>query len=263
MPFRLDIRATSVRPLDVWQANAAASSGRRLLTKELRMNNGRKLAVVGGGPLVVDHLAELRAWEGDIWGINQTASWLRSHGIEATLFSIDPMFFEVGDIRSAILATSCDPGVVAAVADVLCFNPIEVHPDGFPGGCSSATRVPSVAMHMGYFDVTFFGCEGSYGDSTHIYKNDGPETVQLIVRAGDRDYKTCSQFMIQCQELAQLISSFPAIYRSQCGGLLDAMIANPDTWEVVAVSAAMKEHLEQVNGKQGLYEKPFPLETAA
>jgi hypothetical protein len=63
--------------------------------------------------------------------------------------------------------------------------------------------------------------------------------------------------VVQCEELAGIISTFPDVFHDRSGGLLSAILAYPDTWEVVGVSAALKEHLILVNGDTGLYDEPY------
>ena len=113
---------------------------------------------------------------------------------------------------------------------------------------------------MGYADVSFFGCEGSFQENDHVDRHEH-RPDQLIVRAGGKDYRTCPPFLIQCEELIQLFF-FDGVYHNRSGGLLKAMIDFPDTWEVVAVSEALKHHLEERNGAMGLYDVPYVLAAA-
>lgn len=50
---------------------------------------GRKMAVVGGAPTLEKHLDELRNFDGDIYGINDTCEWLIERGIDAIFFTAD------------------------------------------------------------------------------------------------------------------------------------------------------------------------------
>lgn len=252
-PFRLDIKADGPMPREelVRVAQLNAHQPRIVPQKP----HGRKLAIVGGGPLVVHDLPELRAWDGDVWGINFTADWLNENGVRATLFTVDPGPFE-SKAPDAILATVCAPMLFAQFEGrVRCFDMLQTHPEGLSGGSFSSTCAAAVSLRMGYADVSFFGCEGSYEERDHVDRHEG-RTDELIVRAGGKDYRTIPPYLIQCEELKQLFY-FDGVYHNRSGGLLKAMIENPDTWEVVAVSASMKQHLEQMNGHHGLYEEPY------
>lgn len=258
-PFRIEIRTHCVASMETLLANAAANAHWPRVHKSAP--HGRRLAVVGGGPLVVQDLDELRAWDGDIWGINHTAQWLNERGVRAILYSIDPLPMQTS-APEALLANVCDPALARSFAGRLrMFDMAETHPDGIDGGLpgggiTSAIRAPALAFYLGYLDVSLFGCEGSFGATDHVDRNDD-DAFQLIIRAGGADYRTTPGFLAQCEQLSMLFRTLTAAFHNRSGGLLKAMIENPDTWEVVAVSAAMKRHLEEVNGHQGMYEQPY------
>jgi len=260
-PFRLDIQTDCVASLETLKAQAALHQDYlRLPQCAPGFRAGRKLAVVGAGPLVVHDLEELRAWDGDIWAINSAARWLFENGIDSTLFTIDPLEMPYQfPMSRAIVATCCHPSTFAKLehAEVRVINLCETHPDGLAGGCTTALRAPALAFNQGYLDVSFFGCEGSYeGERDHVDYHNG-ESEELVIRAGGRDYRIETGLLVQCQDFVRLFTTFPDVFKNRSGGLLKAMMEHPDTWEVVAVSAAMKAHLERVNGKQGIYEKPY------
>ena len=50
--------------------------------------------------------------------------------------------------------------------------------------------------------------------------------------------------MVQSQDLARLIRTLPHIAKDKSGGLLGAMVEHWDTWEVVALSEALKDVLD-------------------
>jgi hypothetical protein len=245
-PFRIAVRGECVASIEQLHENARKNAHHPKIER-------RRLAVVGGGPLVVDHLDELREWKGDIWAINRTAQWLKEQGIRATLFTIDPTYMQI-DCEDRLLASACHPDMFTGNCQA--FDLIETHADGFAGGQSSATRAPHVALKLGYTHVAFFGCEGSFSRATHIDRDEAPPH-QMIIRAGGADYRVTPDMLLQCEELSTLIRTFDGVFHCRSGGLLQAMIDHPDTWEVVGVSAALKEHLEQLNGHHGLYESAY------
>jgi hypothetical protein len=260
-PFRIAVNAVCTASLEQLRAQATQNIDHPLL--ERAAPSGRRLAIVGGGPSVAERLDELRAWDGDVWGINYTAKWLNERGVRATLFTVDPGEFAADGVPNAILSQVCAPSVFEQLRGrVRAFVPIEVREDGLSGGVTSATRAPSVSFYLGYLDVSFFGCEGSFAEASHVDRDATPSD-QVIVRAGGNDYRTCLEFMVQSEQLATLIKTFPDVYHDRSGGLLAAMIDNLDTWEIVAVSASMKRHLEEHNGSQGLYENVYVQPQAA
>src|SRR6185503_19441227 len=209
MPFRIQFTTDCIVPLDTWKMQAAENA--HWPRVELGKARNRPLAVVGGSPQVLHDLEELRAWPGDIWAINYTAEWLLSHGIESTLFTVDPG----GDpndpgpvnspVRKRLLATSCPPAMFTE--DTLAFDMVETHALGFAGGTCSATRAPFLALSMGYTDVHFFGCEGSFEGADHVDRDECARTElnevfqrRLIMRAGGRDSITRPDYYLQCIE---------------------------------------------------------------
>jgi hypothetical protein len=207
------------------------------------------VAVVGGGPSALEHLDELRTFA-HVWGINGTNGWLKAQGIDSTLFSVDPgeELAELTDgADKAILASHCDPLVFANLKDarVTVFHSEHVEGAKRPmiGGTTSATRAPMVALMCGHRPVHFFGCEGSFAETTHTFKHESHEK-QLIIRAGGRDYRTTLQFMVQSENLAELMRQLPGILIDRSGGLLTAMIEHWDTWEVVALSEALRDIID-------------------
>lgn len=250
--FRLTFIPVGCVSEPVITAQVAANMGRRLV--EHCAPHGRPLAIVGGGPSVLDVLDELKAWPGDIWAINNTAAWLAKHGIRSTLLSVDPDNFEFDKtgVADALLASCCHPKAFDGL-NVSMFHMIEHDPSGVAGGTSTASRAPALALRMGYFDMTFFGCEGSFVEADHVDR-DEQKPEQLIIRAG-ADYKTTPPLLLQCECLSDLIREFPC-FHEKSGGLLRAMVKHPD-WEVVAVSGALKQNLIETNGDIGLYESKY------
>jgi hypothetical protein len=259
-PFRIRIETDCIVSREKLQEQAKIQAHRPRVAPV--SPHGRKLAVVGAGPELVRDLDALREWDGDIWAINSAGRFLAQHGIRSIFVSIDPLLFpyRLDWVEEALIATCCHPGIFEQLEGkpLRVFELIETAEDGITGGCVTATRMPSLAMRLGYLDVSFFGCEGSYpfDGNDHVDYHNG-EAQELVVRAGGQDYRIETGLLVQCEQLALLFGVFPNVFKNRSRGLLAAMIEHPDTWEVVAVSAAMKAHLEEVNGKLGMYEIPY------
>ena len=219
---------------------------------EARTAHTRKLAIVGGGPSVQRKLAKLRKWNGDIWAINATTSYLTRKGIKNTLVSVDPIALEPQDFAAhkgaegAILAACCDPRLFAEYAGRARTFYTRANPRAefiASGGSTTATRLVLVAHRMGFNDITFFGCEGSYEDVSHV-DQDKRSAKRLYILAGGVRYCTEPHLMVQGEWLSELIRKYPDHCREESGGLLCAMIRHPD-WTVLGVSDAMKSHFEE------------------
>jgi len=258
MTFRLEIISNCVEPLERLKEYALTCAGLSRLTKK-EPHNG-KLAIVGGGPSVIPLLDELRAWDGEIWAINMTAAWLKERGITAKFITVDPGLFkphQVVGVEEAYLATACHPEVRNLFPKVSFFDLYETDPNGITGGTTTASRALSLAIHQGFYDITLYGCEGSFTiGQDHVDRNDmNPEMV--VIQAGDEHFVTYLGYMTQCDTLSNMIRLAPNVFKQRSGGLLEAMIKHHDTWAIVAVSEALKAHLEEVNGPRGLFEPRF------
>lgn len=263
-PFRIEIRPAGLIAYEEVKARAAMNQWGGVEVVKATPLHDRKLAVCGGGPLLVHDLDELRAWDGEIWAINHTAAWLGKQGVRATFVSVDPILYNVEPVEDALISLTCDMRLFQAFEGkrVRAFEIFEVNEEVTLGGTSTVTRIPSLAMRLGFKEVHFFGCEGSYDAQTHVDRN-ADEPYVVVVRAGGRDYKAEMALYLQCRELAAMFRAFPNVYHNRSGGLVRAMVEHPDTWEVVGVSTKMKELLEAENGQHGMYEGPDQWRKAA
>lgn len=203
-----------------------------------------RLAVVGGGPSILQHLNEIKSCD-EVWAINETWRFLSSQGIESAMFSVDaddllaPM---AKGATSAVLASRCSPLVFDALRgkSVRVFHLSQDGPNGVFGGSSSATCAFHAAVKMGFKDITFFGCESSFPDGqTHAYRNEDRAHL-MLVQCNGGEYLTAPDFYTQAQELSQVIKKFPTHFREVGGGLLHAMVTNDDH-DVTKMSRAMWE----------------------
>jgi hypothetical protein len=236
--MRIEWESVACELPEVFEANArhACSLGLPFVTPGKRGS----LAVAGGGPSLARNLDNLKGYD-EIWGINRTAQWLCGHGIEATFFTVDPQYVPgMTGVDKAIVSTCANPRIFAELdgKDVSLFHTHQIEGRTefvSEGGPSSACRAVPLAVHMGFSSVTFFGCEGSYEDQSHAYETD-IQRIQTIIRAGGKDYITQPDYQMQCEYLAEFLKSAPEYFKEESGGLLRAMIEDPE-WENVAFSA--------------------------
>jgi hypothetical protein len=199
------------------EKNARHCKSLKLKRVQNKPTHGRSLALVGGGPSAADHLDEIRAFD-EVWGINQVPAWLKTHGINATMFTIDPevMVPEAYDIDRAIVAEYVSPEVFEALKgkDVRVF-------EAWWGGPTSMCRAPRIALNMGFARMTFFGCEGNFSKQTHAYKDE--VRSQIVVDCGGELNLTQPDYYMQGVELAELVRDFPTVFSERSGGLLEAL----------------------------------------
>lgn len=261
-PFRISFIAQMPQSMDELHANIAANA--HVPEIERVPPHGRKLAVVGGGPGVRASLSTIKKLDADIWGINRAPHFLAKHGIRSTMISVDALndpsqFAEPEVCDGAIFSSWCDPAIVSRYdARIVHMEPLV--PGGIHGAVTTAASVPLIALAMGYTDVTFFGCEGSFVDSDHAFEHVG-EPHQLIIDANGAKYRTYPEFLMQCQELGAVLKQFPTVFKEASGGLLRAMLED-DNWSIDAVSTPLKDHLIEINGDHGFYDAPYEWEAA-
>lgn len=266
-PYRIEFSTVGLVSEETYVENARVNIAAGFPEVEFIPPHNTPLAIVGGGPSAKDALEELKNWPGHIWGINQGASWLIREGVKAPvwMFTVDPGE-ELSDwtdgVDRAILGASCHPKLFEVMRgrDVRLFHtrhiegvtrPMEEPVDDGSGepivvanlmGPSSVCRVFLPAAMLGYVDVTFFGCEGSIGTSTHAYRHeDRPR--QMVVKAGGIDHITTPDYYITTRFLVNVMREFPLL-KEKSGGLLRAMLEHPDTWEVVAYSGALRDKVD-------------------
>jgi hypothetical protein len=194
------------------------------------------VALVGGGLSLADHLDELRAWEGPIWAINGTWRWLKERGVKATFFTVDPkpqawLRLERGE--SALVATVGSPALFASLSRGY-VRTFELGAADVHSGVTSATAAPHLAAKMGHRSISFFGCDSSFGDyRTHVYPCEVPRDL-FLVTVGEDEFATKPEFVMQAGDLAALCRELPVFHRNRSGGLMAALIENPE-WDVVGV----------------------------
>lgn len=191
------------------------------------------LAVVGGSPSVADHIKELQSWPGDIWAINGACMWCLDNGIESSLFSCDPgsdLVDLTHGVKRAYLAEHCAPEAFEAVPEVYRLT-------GSMPGPTSAVGSTVIARKYGYETVTFFGVESSYGIQSHIYADDVPNDL-VRVSCGGQSFLTKLEFILQAEQLSNVIRRFPDVYSERCGGFLRALIEHGD-YDVTHISPTL------------------------
>ena len=204
-----------------------------------------RLAVVGGGPSLLQHLDKIRECS-EVWGINGACGFLRSHGIESTLFSMDPDPIVVKWVSGATKALLCDrvcPEAFEALGDssIRVFELLQDSPEGIYTGSSTASGAFSLGVKLGWAYIDFFGCESSFESSSHAYQDEEREEL-IWVEVDGVEYKTAPDFYLQAMEMSQIIRHFPKHYRHFGGGLLQALIDHPEH-DIPHVSPAMKARL--------------------
>jgi len=193
------------------------------------------LAVVGGGPSVLDYVDELQNFDGEIWAINGAYNWCREHGINCTLFSVDPdplMVPLCHGAERAIFAAHCDFGCFESVDEVYRYE------KDVPGP-TSAVAACFMSMDLGADHVLFYGCESSYGGQTHIY-GDQPLNNSLVrIEIGGDVFLTKLELILQVEQMSAVFRRFPDRFTDKSGGFLGMAVAGLD-YDVTHVHKSME-----------------------
>lgn len=207
-----------------------------------------RLAVIGGGQSIKNHLQELREFDGERWIVASAFGYCRDNGIEGTLFNIDPQPLskspiDLRGVKSAILATTTDASWFQELvaADVRIFDLITTN-ERANHGPTTVSAAPELSVSMGYSHAVFYGCEGSNDGQTHAYK-DVSDPYGMIVTANGQKFHTFPEWLAQCDVLATLIRLIPDRLSERSGGLLGAMVASGD-YDVTHVAQALHDILE-------------------
>ena len=195
-----------------------------------------RLCVVGGGPSAERLTDEIRSY-GQIWAINGTYGWCLGRGIDATFFTIDPRW--VRPVERGIFPDFANVSAVRRSKTAYVYET-----EDLARGTTSATAVPHLAAMLGYRSVTFYGCEGSFEGRTHTFKDIGGN--RLWVEANGKEFVTNAQMLMQSDELAEVIRLAPHVFKERSGGLLEAMVVDPD----YDVTAANRQLYDTIMGAQ-------------
>lgn len=206
----------------------------RALGLPVHQGSGR-LAVVGGGPSIADHIETLRAWDGEVWAVNGTIDWCIRHSLDAAFYTIDaspqPNWpYALKGVKRAVISVECDPSMFAHLqgARIEVMEREEVGP-------TSAAAAAALGLICGYREIVFFGCESSFGESTHAYAA-ANVTDWMDIEVGGKHFRTKPEFADQAATLAAVIRECPQVYSERSGGLLAAMIERGADYEVVEMS---------------------------
>lgn len=197
-----------------------------------------RLAVIGGGPSIRNHIEELQAWDGTIWAVNGTINWCLDNGIDAWFYTADALppkawAYNLSRIGRAVLAPDVSVKMVELLqkigAQITLTGPIQ-------SGPTSACASDFLGIEAGYCSVSYFGCEGSFEpENTHAFAS-GSIPDWMVVEVGREHFRSKAEFVSQSIMLANVIREFPAIYHDKSGGLLSAMIEHGPDYDVYAVA---------------------------
>jgi hypothetical protein len=238
----------TVSPASPKETERNINNAKRLGFPRIGKAGTPRLAVVGGGPSIKNHIEELKAFDGDIWAINGAFQWCKENGINAWFFSVDPSDLVAKfckGAKRAMVVMDCHPTTFKALSSAK-VEAIDL--TGLPHGPSSSTSAPTIGLMRGYKEFYFYGCEGNFAETTHAYGDYGLEML-LQVRCNGEDYMTTADMMIQVEHLGDLLRADPNEFQDKSvrfidksGGLLANYVKDPN----ISVEAASKHLYDAV-----------------
>lgn len=193
-----------------------------------------RLAIVGGGSTVVDHIQTLKDWSGDIWAVNGAYKWCRSHGIKPWYVSFDPMpvvgLMKVDPGTPTLLVDDADPSVY----ENLRHADIRLVPEGIGPGPTTTTVCTVVAPKLGYRHITFFGCNSDFNGGRYAYQDTHDWPDRVILQTGPYSWITTPGLLCQADLISTCIRNFRNLFHEKSGGLLAALVEYGD-YQVVDV----------------------------
>jgi len=198
-------------------------------------NGNGPLALVGGGPSLSEHLDELRTWPGDIWAINQTAPWLRANGVLCFFFTVDPSDTAANHCSGkAVVHAHCHPQTFANASE--CWKTAGSIP-----GPSTIVAGCLLGIKAGYEKIYLFGADSSYGETSHIYRNEPVQDLIQVQCGGS--FLTRLELLLQAERLAEIVRTLPDFFENRSGGFLKALCDVGD-YDVTHVCRGIHERME-------------------
>lgn len=191
----------------------------------------------------MDRKIELQALNCDKWAINGAWKWCRDNGVGADFYTVDPQPFAAELARgsdSGIVASWCAPELFDEVRGKR-FRIFHCGDERFCSGPSSATAALTLSAFMGYEHISFYGCRSCLpiGRTSHAYQNQEYQDV-LLVETAQGSFYTTPALILQAETLAAAIREFPEQFSDCSGGLLGALVHDPE-WEATAMTPSLAE----------------------
>lgn len=233
----------------LWSSEPTVSEGDRLANSKVlealglpKHAGAGRLAVVGGGPSIRDHVDDIRSFE-TVWAVNGAINWCEDQGINAWFYTADAApwpdnwTYDLTRVRKAVLTPDVSPSLIEHLrlrgAAITLTGPLQ-------SGPTSANASDWLSIDAGYTQVVYFGCEGSFAEDkrTHAFES-FPIPDWQIVEVGGEYYRTKAEFVSQSIMLANVIREFPTVFSEKSGGLLRAMVEHGPDYDVVMVSNSL------------------------
>lgn len=127
---------------------------------------------------------------------------------------------------------------------------------GIEGGPTGVCRTPHLFLQMGYRAVVYFGIEGCFYNSTHASGNrDDAYWNMMIIEVNGKQYLTNGGLLLQTLCMVDYFKKYPRFLVNASGGFMEAMLADPHGWDVVAVSSDLRN--QYVKNGCSAFDNPY------
>jgi hypothetical protein len=250
------------------EANIQSSLARRLPYLQMGPPQPHKVAIVAGGPSVINDLETFRKWDGFVVAINGAHDWLQDNGITPdALILNDPSPLLAGhcqhpnDTTAYLVSSCCDPSVFDALQgkrvviwhwrqatrmQVKMFEAKFADVGYGYGAPSCATTAPYIMYMLGFREFHLFGVDSScVGNNTHAVRNFGDRlgeqrSPDCVVQVGNESFMTRMMWVAQARYLWHMIEMAPADTKIYVhgSGLGPAVVAAKGKFEILPQGAA-------------------------
>jgi len=231
---------------DTRQAHIDSALKRNLPWVVTRKRRKGKVAIVASGPSVTDYVDELKAFDGEIWGINRAFEWMRHRGVKPTGFlGVDPEWFlvealpNIPEDATYYLAAQVHPDVfdhlkgrnvrLWFMADSQVKLPWGTDQFQIWGGSTCLSRAPNLAYVLGYREVHVYGGDSSYTNKTHVHEGEGLPSNIVLFNVDGEIFPTSKAMISQACEFVEQFPEWakgkePLSVTVHGGGLISALL---------------------------------------
>lgn len=194
------------------------------IVSELLPAHDGVVSICGNAPSLAKTMKHIK---GDVWALNGAHDYLLNQGIFPHVgFYWDAVHEAVRHAQNPMegvkyyIASHCHPDMFEALKghDVTLFHAemgheaqpliesLEWFAPIFHGGSTATMRAPFLAYGLGYREIHIHGTDGSYGEVSHIDRDDyddyGVESIE--VTCYDKTFKTAPWMAVQAKELPKI-----------------------------------------------------------
>ncbi len=212
-------------PVDILERNILenAGSGIPFLVDSKYEKRSEPLAIVGGGPSLLDTKKELNHFKHIM-----VCSSAHDYVIENRIFPDFAMFCDAMPNASIyfknkrryctyLIASQCDPSLLKHLSTerVRLWDSnggvdekVFAGRNRVVGGSSSALRTPALAALLGFDDLHFFGVDSSFHKDRFAYPDDTDTAEEIMIGFEGKQFRSTLHLVAQAQDFQKFLSNY-------------------------------------------------------